>query len=155
MRLSYVLLVALATTVLSSSNTMAAPTISDPSDDVSAAALPDFVQSGAIAVDEKRFLRSHEIMDEDEKERASLFKTSKLDKMLSSMGTFKRFGKWKHKGYTPSDIRTKLQRIGGTSTRTFGRCTARTTTLSTRSRLNNDSKAKNLRIMFQVSEVEK
>ncbi|GMF20300.1 unnamed protein product [Phytophthora lilii] len=131
MRLSSVLLVATAGTLIVTSNALSASTTSNQVVGVSAMASPDLVRSLEVTSDGKRSLRSHDTMgdddevkeeeedgdgvgeEDDDEERANLFKTSKLDQMLRSLGTFKRFGKWKYKEYTPSEVRNKLEVIGG------------------------------------------
>ncbi|KAL4140440.1 hypothetical protein PRNP1_014724 [Phytophthora ramorum] len=127
MRLSYVLLVATATTLLASGNALSAATNADQTADISAMGSPDLVTSlenGNGAADEKRFLRSHRVQEDDddsnddddddegeEEERAkgtNLFKTSKLDEMLSGVKTFDRFARWKRDGWFPTAIFNKF-----------------------------------------------
>ncbi|KAL4094211.1 hypothetical protein PRIC1_009874 [Phytophthora ramorum] len=130
MRLSYVLLVATATTLLASGNALSAATNADQTADISAMGSPDLVTSLEIGNgdgDEKRFLRSHRAEeddddsnegedDEDENENeeeeraggANLFTTSKLNEMLSGVKTFDRFARWKRDGWIPTAIFNKF-----------------------------------------------
>ncbi|KAH7473966.1 RxLR effector protein SFI6 [Phytophthora ramorum] len=135
MRLSYVLLVATATTLLTSGNALSAATNADQTADISTMGSPDSVTSleiGNGAGDEKRFLRSHRAEEDDddsneddkndeddedeeeeeEEERASgtnLFSATKLDDMLrKSSYRVKRFKKWKGLGYTPIKVQSKM-----------------------------------------------
>ncbi|OWZ20829.1 RxLR effector protein [Phytophthora megakarya] len=104
---------------------MSAKLITNPVQDVSAVTSPGLVRSLETAdgaVTERRLLRTHtennddegDIDDEDE-ERANgknLFATKKLDQMLNSVDTFKRFENWKAYGYTPTDVYTKMWNDG-------------------------------------------
>ncbi|OWZ07952.1 RxLR effector protein [Phytophthora megakarya] len=130
MRVTIVVLAAIALSINCAAATtketsMSAKLITNLVQDVSAVTSPGLVRSLETAdgdVTERRFLRSHtennvdedDIEDEGE-ERASganLFATNKLDQMMNSIKTFKRFKNWKVYGYTPTDVYTKMWNEG-------------------------------------------
>uniref|UniRef100_H3GMM4 RxLR effector protein n=1 Tax=Phytophthora ramorum TaxID=164328 RepID=H3GMM4_PHYRM len=120
MRISYILLVATAATLLASGN---AATASGPTTGDSIMASPDLVVSLGTAQDvggETRFLRKHkdEVSeeedddDEEEEERKKgpgFFDSQRLEKMLGNrIYRSKWFNRWKDGGYTPINVQNNM-----------------------------------------------
>ncbi|KAL4085768.1 hypothetical protein PRIC1_015103 [Phytophthora ramorum] len=118
MRISYILLVATAVTLLASGN---AATASGPTTGDSIMASPDLVVSLGTAQDvggETRFLRKHkdeveeEEDDDEEEERKKppgFFDSQRLEKMLNNrIYRSKWFNRWKNGGYKPGKVQNNM-----------------------------------------------
>ncbi|KAL4154713.1 hypothetical protein PRNP1_006829 [Phytophthora ramorum] len=118
MRLSYIVLVATAATLLASGN---AATASGPTTGDSTMASPDLVVSLCTTAQdvggEKRFLRKHkdEVDDEEEdddeerKKGPGFFDSQRLEKMLGNrIYRSKWFNNWKNGGYKPGKVQNNM-----------------------------------------------
>uniref|UniRef100_H3GMM2 RxLR effector protein n=1 Tax=Phytophthora ramorum TaxID=164328 RepID=H3GMM2_PHYRM len=131
MRLSYVLLVATATTLLASGNALPAATSADQATAISSTgSSTELITSHEIdngAGNDKRFLRSHRVEKEDDdskedddddddeeeeeerKKGPGFFDSQRLEKMLGNrIYRSKWFNKWKNSGYTPGNVESEM-----------------------------------------------
>ncbi|POM77350.1 Secreted RxLR effector peptide protein [Phytophthora palmivora] len=124
MRLSIIFLMVTVTSLLGNGNALSDVAAANQDTGISTMISPELVRSVEATGTEKRFLRSHQVMEyggdddddqDSEEERAkgaNLFATSKLDQMESSIDTFKRFKNWKAYGLSPGDVATRLENKG-------------------------------------------
>uniref|UniRef100_H3H4S8 RxLR effector protein n=1 Tax=Phytophthora ramorum TaxID=164328 RepID=H3H4S8_PHYRM len=138
MRLSYVLLVATATTLLANGNALPAATSADQATAISSTWSSTGSSTGSSVLitsheigngtgNEKRFLRSHRVQEDDddsneddeddsdeeeEEERnkgPGFFDSQRLEKMLNNrIYRSKWFNKWKNSGYTPGNVESEM-----------------------------------------------
>ncbi|KAL4114680.1 hypothetical protein PRIC2_014136 [Phytophthora ramorum] len=130
MRLSYVLLVATATTLLASGNALPAATSADQATAISSTGSSVLITSHEIdngAGNDKRFLRSHKVKKEDDdskedddddddeeeeeerKKGPGFFDSQRLEKMLGNrIYRSKWFNRWKNSGYTPGNVESEM-----------------------------------------------